>query len=262
LVVNIYNKGVQIKIGGRQMKKRILIVLVAVACVMVTASQTAWATGSSGTVTVAPDCPVYTEAGYSDNLADIVSALQAQVDAGAVSLDDADQTACDPQASVANAQWTPVEGQPSRPVDSTTGGVDPLTGETADYDGCAHWRKSADFFWEFNNLEGITLGEYHTGLTWCWNGKTVSHWSGYCDGHATTYGKVIGISWDGCVNNDYVQRTWRNHYPGEITHQDQGKFGEDYVGWPTLTSPMIHITGHADGTCSHRYDQGTIEPWC
>ncbi len=84
-------------------------------------------------------------------------------------------------------------------------------------------------------------------LSWCYNGTTVSSWSGVCTGWTTGWGTANFWDWDGCTTNDFIPYTLNGHYPGGVHHYTGHHF-VNKLPWVYNITQNVSTWGHFDAT--------------
>lgn len=92
----------------------------------------------------------------------------------------------------------------------------------------------------------VAMTARHT-LNWCYNGKTVSDWSGECTGSITTWGKAIFWSFDSCSTDAYLPYKLGKRNPGGIHHHSLVKF-TNKTPWTFDQDFWLDTWGHCKGT--------------
>lgn len=185
--------------------------------------------------------------------------LPQMVSSGVLSQARADQIACDPAAEVARiSRLQPKSVRQVAVGTESAAEVSPMAAVACSSSGYVF--KQAGTM--ETRLGSPFVGWMKMSLGWCYNKKYVKDWTGFCNGGTTAYGKAIGYAWEGCVNDDYIAYTLGGRYPGGIHHQSQGKFGMNFVGFPDVTTPTVHVWGHYDGTCDVQFGSGTVYHSC
>jgi hypothetical protein len=103
---------------------------------------------------------------------------------------------------------------------------------------------------------------HRSTLHWCYNGKTVSDWSGICDADVTSWGTALGWVTNGCTRNDFVPYKLGGHNSGGVDHVTRATYTNLFAVYPAVNM-TIYIWGHYNGTCDHRSGaSGTIYHYC
>lgn len=172
----------------------------------------------------------------------------------------ADSVACDPAAEASRINALIRSAAPARaasgPLVATSA---PLAAAVACAGG-GLYMASMPYHYEYTSI--AEAGWMDVRLTWCYTGTTVHSWSGACTGGTTAYGTALGISWDGCVNDAFIQYSLGGYYPGGVERYAQGAFGENYINFPQVTTTVVKIWGHGNGTCDHQFGMGAIYNYC
>lgn len=103
------------------------------------------------------------------------------------------------------------------------------------------------------------LGEaawYRNYTSFCYNGRTVSQWSGHTNGWCAKWAKIYGCRWQGDLSEKFIPYTLGRYYPGGIHHRTHGNF--TITAWGTLGlpnsywQPLVAYWGHYDGSADWR----------
>lgn len=109
---------------------------------------------------------------------------------------------------------------------------------------------------------GVVTGGLRVNLYWCYNGSTVTAYSGQCVGYLTTWGNINGWS-GGCDVNQFIMYTLNGHGNGGVHHVTQGHW-RAATGFPGLnftSSARMDMWGHYDGSCDTKYNS-TLRHYC
>lgn len=113
-------------------------------------------------------------------------------------------------------------------------------------------KKCVDGITLTHKLAGGTLTARQT-LNWCWNGKTVSDWSGECTGSVSKWGRTLLWSFDGCPQNDFIPYKLNKRFPGGIHHKTKIRFTNKQWQVPDVET-TLEQWGHYDGTLDQMVD--------
>jgi hypothetical protein len=147
-------------------------------------------------------------------------------------------------------ELVPVEGSESveEPIENESVGNEPSTAAAIKCKWAWPVRLHVDSL-------GARAFSLEQNLYWCWNGKTVSRWSGVADWDITTWGYALGITWEGWnYYKEFIPYRLGGNFPGGIHLRSKGTFKIGKWPWSPRHSIWLDHWGHYNGTWDYAHD--------